>query len=138
MQGNPETNARIPLEEITGLDVVTACVIADISRGVTNGSVRFDLVEDIARDLWTIRFQAEFLRAHGKAQVEKREAVPLDWWQAVRQRWCPGWWLDRHPVKMRVIEVRVTHQHLCPHVETHDRAAHYHFLQQVQAMAGRP
>ena len=23
---------------------------------------------------------------------------PRDWWQAFRERWCPRWWLARHPV----------------------------------------
>lgn len=34
--------------------------------------------------------------------------APADWWQAVRERWCPAWWLARHPVRYRVetIDVR--------------------------------
>lgn len=27
-------------------------------------------------------------------------SYPADWWQAVRQRWAPKWWLKRHPVQM--------------------------------------
>ena len=25
---------------------------------------------------------------------------PADWWQAVRARWCPRWWLAKHPVRL--------------------------------------
>jgi hypothetical protein len=32
---------------------------------------------------------------------------PHDWWQAVRQRWLPAWWLAKHPVKMHVERVDV-------------------------------
>lgn len=28
--------------------------------------------------------------------------TPVDWWQAVRQRFAPAWWLRRHPVRERV------------------------------------
>jgi hypothetical protein len=36
-------------------------------------------------------------------------AVPRDWWQAVRQRWCPAWWLRRYPVleTTHVVESRM-------------------------------
>lgn len=36
--------------------------------------------------------------------ARKADAVveaPADWWQAVRARWCPAWWLKRYPVVMR-------------------------------------
>lgn len=27
---------------------------------------------------------------------------PLNWWEAVRKRWCPAWWLRRYPVREEV------------------------------------
>lgn len=27
-------------------------------------------------------------------------SYPADWWQALRQRWLPAWWLCRWPVRM--------------------------------------
>ena len=28
----------------------------------------------------------------------KTVTYPRDWWQAVRQRFLPGWWVKRHPI----------------------------------------
>jgi len=114
-----------------GLDTVRAAVMGELSKGVCNGSLDAHYIEDIARGTYTLRFEAEFLQAHGKPEVVARTAVPLDWWQAFRGRWFPDWWLDRHPVKQRVIETLVTHRHLCPHLEIPDRSVHAAFLRQV-------
>ena len=38
------------------------------------------------------------------ATVERSQVineVPCDWWQAVRARWAPKWWLERHPIHVR-------------------------------------
>ncbi len=48
-------------------------------------------------------------------------AYPTDWWQAVRQRWAPAWWLKRHPVRMerKVASVKATYPGLI-HPPGHD------------------
>jgi hypothetical protein len=33
------------------------------------------------------------------------ESVPINWWQAVRERWLPYGWLRRYPVLVREIKV---------------------------------
>lgn len=61
--------------------------------------------------------------------VLESERVPVDWWQSMRQRWAPRWWLARHPVRERVIATKV--QFVCPHLPI-GRAcgehAHFEFL----------
>lgn len=47
----------------------------------------------------------------------RTEWVPADWWQAVRERWCPRWWLRRWPVVRRGITTATLRQRVCPHVE---------------------
>ncbi len=36
-----------------------------------------------------------------------KEEFPENWWQAVRNRWLPHWWLRRFPVKYRKIKVNL-------------------------------
>lgn len=49
--------------------------------------------------------------AHITAVVTGRRAHPVvvrrpaDWWQAVRERWAPHWWIRRHPVRYTVTEI---------------------------------
>lgn len=48
-------------------------------------------------------------------EVERVTAQwPADWWQAVRERWAPAWWLKRHPVKYQRIDRPV--YNVCPHM----------------------
>lgn len=42
-------------------------------------------------------------------------SYPKDWWQAVRARWCPAWWLKKHPVDVHTHTLEVSYQHVCPH-----------------------
>lgn len=51
---------------------------------------------------------------------------PADWWQAVRERWAPKWWLRRHPVRYREerIVTRRAVYHLCPHIDITTRDGH--------------
>lgn len=37
--------------------------------------------------------------------LESVEEFPIDWWQAVRQRWAPRWWIRRHPVKIHTVKI---------------------------------
>ena len=63
-------------------------------------------------------------RLLGKRRTEKeitaRESVPADWWQALRQRWLPTWWLRRWPVRTREIATQETREvwHVCPPTQT--------------------
>lgn len=37
--------------------------------------------------------------------LDSIEKIPLNWWQAVRQRWAPAWWLRRFPVRNRDLKL---------------------------------
>lgn len=58
----------------------------------------------------------------------RTERVPADWWQGVRERWCPGWWLRRWPVRTREIETARLLQRVCPHLDMSKPGAHLEFL----------
>ena len=42
--------------------------------------------------------------------------IPADWWQGVRERWLPAWWLKRYPVQTECIVTRTGVRSNCPHI----------------------
>lgn len=42
---------------------------------------------------------------------------PCDWWQALRERWFPKWWLRRRPVQYEEIDIdEQKFAAVCPHI----------------------
>lgn len=68
---------------------------------------------------------------HERIDVEKR--WPADWWQAVRERWFPAWWLLRWPVRYESVSIHedVT-TYVCPHLDVKARDPHIAFVCQTQ------
>ena len=61
---------------------------------------------------------------------------PADWWQAVRERWAPKWWLKRHPVRYHEVHVdRWAFAAVCPHLETDGREVHLDWLARTDEFA---
>lgn len=60
-----------------------------------------DQVGFLADTIW-MRMRAR-LWAQSFRKIEVR--YPADWWQALRARFAPAWWLRRHPVVEVVTEV---------------------------------
>lgn len=57
------------------------------------------------------------------------EKRPRDWWQAVRERWFPSWWLRRHPVNYDEIHIdRQLYGGVCPHVAIEGTDRHIQWL----------
>lgn len=58
------------------------------------------------------------LQAGDRQQLDYTEVkYPADWVQAFKQRWFPGWLLQRYPVRMTAVRVCVkTIQRMCPHL----------------------
>lgn len=44
----------------------------------------------------------------GERATQVQALYPANWWQAVRDRWLPLWWLARHPVEMEVLSLSST------------------------------
>jgi len=56
---------------------------------------------------------------------------PADWWQAVRERWFPRWWLRRHPVRYERVDVDQTiYAAVCPHLHAAPRRSHLDWMGQ--------
>ena len=64
---------------------------------------------------------------------EVRHDVPADWWEAVRERWFPAWWVRRWPIKYEAIEVRRIERQIkvCPHIGWKEKD-HQRWLVQIE------
>lgn len=97
-------------------------------------NLRVDQAAERVADEVVFRFNSAFA-AGSEFTVEAGEVkVPLDWWQAVRQRWAPTWWLRRWPVRFLAIPTLVKMQKVCPHVHAPMRD---HFIW-LEAPGGTP
>ncbi|MBV8072094.1 MAG: hypothetical protein JO270_19460 [Acidobacteriaceae bacterium] len=83
----------------------------DCLRNHLNLTVALD---PVAQNL-VFRLQS-YVLGKDTSYVDATERVPADWWQALRQRWFPGWWLRRWPLRWRVIEIRRIERRMCPHL----------------------
>ena len=49
--------------------------------------------------------------------------------QAVRERWCPQWWVRRYPIHMRQISIHYQrYKAVCPHLLTESIDAHLRWM----------
>ncbi len=105
-------------------------------RQAFRGSLEADFspwVDRISHDLMG-RIVATLAAGRTHRSVLQTEDVPADWWQAVRQRWLPRWWLAHWPVRVREIETLVDVTHVCPHIDVDatfqpgERSACIHYL----------
>lgn len=71
-------------------------------------------------DQLLVQLSAYLLGVEGEI-IEQYVEAPADWWQAVRERWAPGWWLKRYPVKTRVlVDIHAQrYEKVCPHATVH-------------------
>lgn len=80
-----------------------------------------ELVSDLYELCGDMSWQLRLFMA-GK---EHSERVPADWWQHVKLRFAPKWWLVKYPVEYRKIVIT----HFCPHLHLPDNnSKHITFL----------
>jgi hypothetical protein len=87
---------------------------------------------DYMTDGLIFRFRSYLAGAkHESTHVEQTIKVPLSWWDHVKERFAPKWFLKRWPTQYRTIEVKrvVTITNICPHIEVpHDDRRHFEVL----------
>ena len=96
---------RVSVQTITLEKVRLACE-ASISRQAIEGMLdsRVTMIEDWMMSRWRAQIDGFIW---GKT-IERHEiAYPLDWWQAVKKRWAPRWWLNRWPVQERTLTIEL-------------------------------
>lgn len=85
--------------------VVLACVTEELaSEFVNEPDVAFSLFETWAEDTITVRVKQEILGEH----LERAEVrYPLNWKEAVKDRFAPEWFKARWPVREKVVKIDV-------------------------------
>ena len=69
------------------------------------------------------------IAAVGSERIDDEVAFPATWWQAVRERWCPQWWVRRYPIHMRQISIHYQrYKAVCPHLLTESIDAHLRWM----------
>ncbi len=70
-----------------------------------------------------------YVMAMPSERIEIHRKFPADWWQALRRRWFPLWWLYRHPVRYERIDVsKQLYGAVCPHLHTDEKQTHIRFF----------
>jgi hypothetical protein len=72
-------------------------------------------------------------------KISIHEKYPADWWQAVRERWFPRWWLARHPVRYRHIDIeKKKYGPVCPHISVQESSRHLEWMAQQSPLEYQP
>lgn len=63
-----------------------------------------------------------------REEVKGSVQFPATWVQALKERWLPRWILRRYPVRYSSSPVRITHVHVCPHINVKSDSPHIYWL----------
>ena len=62
-------------------------------------------------------------------RIDVEASWPEDWWEAVRERWFPSWYLAKYPVKYKHVSVHAkTYKAVCPHLQTQEQEDHVRWM----------
>ena len=68
-----------------------------------------------------------------KEKISIHKHWPRDWWQAFKEKWFPGWAVNRWPVICDSVNVEQTiYCAVCPHLDNPDRATHLSWMAEQQ------
>jgi hypothetical protein len=95
-----------------------------------------DISFAVERDIARTRLLAQ-LQTYAVGMVSERIIIhkqwPADWWQAVRERWLPAWWLRRWPVRYEFLDInRPLYARVCPHVAIEHKNTHLEWLAKAE------
>lgn len=95
-------------------------------------SMRISEVRDVVADEIVYEIRAYFLGKDVKTEVVDRRWIADGWWDSFKVRYFPDWLLSRFPDRGKMIDLTVTHTHVCPHLDLvtqeEERRAHLGFL----------
>lgn len=91
-----------------------------IAMDIWGRTHEFRDMEDIVAQRLILQLE-RYCAALGEEEVR----WPKDWWQALRARFAPRWWLKRHPV---LWETRRIYAAICPHGQISFQGPHLEWL----------
>lgn len=77
------------------------------------------LVRETAQGM-SAELTAYLMSTKPEVVTEQWAHSPANWWEHLRERWAPKWWLRRHPVRYHNIRQQISVVHVCPHIELPD------------------
>ena len=126
---DPATQWTDRVETVT-LDVVKAVVSESVPGAITlhNLQLKATLLPHV--DRLVLQLEQAIAALPGE-RYQQTIRYPADWWQAVRARWCPAWWLARSPVREHVEVIDLPrYGNLCPHLPIDAQHRHLTFVMQ--------
>jgi hypothetical protein len=91
-------------------------------------SLRIDKTEDFLTRQITYAISGFVYGRKVNESVMETTHVPLTWWDAVKERFSPAWFLRRYPARFRTINTVVHHYHTCPHLNILSDSDHLKWL----------
>ncbi len=90
------------------------------------GGIEVLLLEEV--DRLAVEIRRHMLAVDEESQV-REVSYPRDWWEAVKQRFAPSWFLCRWPIRFRTHRLEVkSYGAVCPHHDIQAREPHEEFL----------
>lgn len=93
--------------------------------------LRSDVYADQFSRMLVMHLRADLLgrRVREETKDDLVAEYPADWWQALRARFLPKWWLYRWPVQTRKVYHATSRQryHVCPHIRMPGKEQQYCF-----------
>lgn len=104
-----------PVFRMLTLERVRMRVEKLIDRGLmVPQNLKLEFADVIARGL-VGSLEVDFLAKHVRHE-EFGQQTPMDWWEALKERWFPLWMIRRFPVRRRKITVEKNTWYVCPHL----------------------
>lgn len=103
------------LEEYLRLSLIALRSRHAVPRGVLERA-RIKVYEDALLGAMIAGLET-YIHGLGSHRIVVNKKWPRNWWQAVRERWCPRWWLARWPVVYDEIHIdQRAYKAVCPHL----------------------
>ena len=117
---------KLPVTTVV-LEKIKFTVAQQVGQHLLN-SMEVDAVEDIISGNIAYHLRVDLLGREMRSDLTDSEYVPRDWWEHVKERFAPQWFLRRWPVKGRYIMTTTRHFRICPHLNTASHADHISFF----------
>ena len=77
-------------------------------------TLKLDVLDTVLRDRLVLMVSTLVPEAY-ESTILGVAFVPRDWWQHFKDRWFPGWLLERFPVRHRAIDIETKVYRVCGH-----------------------
>jgi hypothetical protein len=82
-------------------------------------------------DEYIHRFETFLAGDTKRREILQKTKVPLTWWDHVKQKFAPLWFIKRYPIQYReiIVKTEINITKICPHIEVpNDERKHIEFI----------